>query len=396
MRLLRYRNSKGYALFLALLPIIMVYRVPLAGIGAATFAIAVGLIYAGMGLLLRNRSINWTILMPWVVYYLYVMTKSSEVNILLCITVLGHLAIISADIVDCDYLKRIIVNISMAAFFLITLQTITHYLFKIHIPMIVAELCLDDIKDNYLLSITTGFSKGSTLYRPCVFFLEPSYYAKYCSVGLGFCLFGDEKNIRKAVCISLGIILTTSGMGIVMVAFLWFLGIVGGNERYSTSKKTLLFVGMALAGVIFYFILNLIPFTHNIIARITGTSVDGYNAIHGRLFWWSRYFGSLNWRDLIFGFGETSLPEAYFTGFMSVLYAYGIVGFFLLLWALTVLMIRARGFTRILAVIFSVALFFANYTGLILTVYNIGIIFALFADDCRRSRLTTAVCSGKI
>lgn len=386
MCLLRYRNSKGYALFLALLPIIMEYKIPFVGVGASTFAIAVGLVYGGLGLIVKYRQINWKSLMPWILYYIFIISKSSVINILLGIAVIGHLMIISTDVADYDYLKKTIVNFSMLAFVLVTLQTIAHYLLHFHIPMIAFNLCLDEMKV-YADLIATGMAKGSTMYRPSAFFIEPSHFAKYCIWGLGFCLFGETQEIRKAICISLGIILTTSGMGIILVAFMWFFWYVNGRGYYTISRKIQYFIFAVFGACMLYFVLNMIPFTHNIIARITGDSVDGYNAINGRLFWWNTYFGGMNWRDFMFGFGEAALPEVYFTGFMTVLYAYGIVGLALLAWALGVLYFRSSGIARILTLIYAVSLFFTNPIGFINVIYNIGTILVINSSELSKASL---------
>ncbi len=112
-----------------------------------------------------------------------------------------------------------------------------------------------------------------------------------------------------------------------------------------------------------FFLLDNISFTHNIINRFTSTSGDDYNAINGRLFCGIHIFGDFNISDFLTGFGLDNLPDGvYFTGFMKLLYCYGLIGTTLLLLFLGMLIIKADIFVKVCTSLYTGLLFFADLT----------------------------------
>lgn len=374
-----FRNSRGYALFIAILPVIMMYEVPGIHKGMSTVLIAGGMVYAGIVIIQNmNEYIN-PIIFPLIIFYLYAIPKCDSKNVLLCISVIVHITAISYGAVNVEYLRKYYEVISLFAAICVIIQFSVHLVTGHHIPMINIKWCLDEMAQ-YRHQILTGYTQEN-IYRPSAIFLEPSHLAKYCATGLASYLLNDNPQIEKAVVVSLGIFVTTSGMGIVMVFIVWGWWLMSRSEGYSFSSKTLYIIAGIFGLGILLLLLNKIPFFNSVLARITGRNASGYNAIEGRLFWWDTYFGNGAWKEMIFGFGTESLPDKYFTGVMELLYSYGIVGVCLFTISIAVLVIKTNGLPRLISILFIALNVFANLIGFISVISQFGFILAFYASE---------------
>lgn len=374
-----FRNSRGYALFIAILPVIMMYEVPGIHKGMSTVLIAGGMVYAGIVIIQNmNEYIN-PIIFPLIIFYLYAIPKCDSKNVLLCISVIVHITAISYGAVNVEYLRKYYEVISLFAAICVIIQFSVHLVTGHHIPMININWCLDEMAQ-YRHQILTGYTQEN-MYRPSAIFLEPSHLAKYCATGLASYLLNDNPQIEKAVVVSLGIFVTTSGMGIVMVFIVWGWWLMSRSEGYSFSSKTLYIIAGIFGLGILLLLLNKIPFFNSVLARITGRNASGYNAIEGRLFWWDTYFGNGAWKEMIFGFGTESLPDKYFTGVMELLYSYGIVGVCLFTISIAVLVIKTNGLPRLISILFIALNVFANLIGFISVISQFGFILAFYASE---------------
>ena len=64
-------QSKGYALLMAFLPIVMMYRTPGLAVGLSTSLIALGMIYALCVIYLHANRINLRFILPFSIYIIY-------------------------------------------------------------------------------------------------------------------------------------------------------------------------------------------------------------------------------------------------------------------------------------------------------------------------------------
>ena len=378
---LHLSNSKGYAFFLAILPLVMMYKVPGIGFGLATTLIAVGMVYAGAVIICRYKSIRFKMLLPIILYFIYVMSKSTGLNMLLSLSILVHLMAIATGAIHSESLRRYIECISVIASTALILQVLIHFLTGFHVPLISAANILDELEKS-IPAIKTGYGLEA-LYRPSAFFLEPAQFTQYCIIGLGSVLFRDQLDIKKALFISIGILFTTSGMGFVLVFAMWGWWYITHESKVSISKIMVRILGALLLVLVLLLVLSRIPYFNNIISRflVPESESGSYNAVHGRLFWWDTFFGGLSIKDLFWGYGYASLPENYFTGFMTVLYAYGVVGFALLAFVLVKMIFKSNKLSRTFAGIYLGLLFIANLTGFINVIFYFGIIIAINLDE---------------
>lgn len=373
------KDNRLYTFFLAILPVIMMYRFPLVGMGMSTVLIAGTMVFAGIVFLSQLKDFSEIYLITFILYFVYAITKSDGSTILLCIAILVHFLAISLGAIDVQYLRKIIENIALIASIAVILQFCYHTLSGNHIPMINIDWCLSEM-EQYRSSILTGIGRTEAIYRPSAFFLEPSHLANYASVAIVSCLLmGDPKYIKAAV-ISLGVICTTSGMGIVMVGGIWAIFPFIATKKIDNTKVKRI---MVLAGLflITLAVLSQMSFFQNALNRITGSteySSSQYNAIWGRTLYWKIYITPMTGNDLLFGYGSASLPDVYFTGLMRVIYSYGVTGVGLLYLSLLTLLIKSKNNgCKLLVLLYGGLLPFANLTGFITMIFYLGSIMAL-------------------
>ena len=302
------------------------------------------------------------------------MLKAEGNNYLLPIAIIIHVAAISTGLVNVNVLRKYLERISIIAALCVITQQLFHVLFGYHIPMMVPSFLISDLKD-YTTNIITGCGEVETMYRPCAFFLEPSHFSQYVVYGLGSSLFKSNSHIKEAIIISIGLVCTTSGMGFILTFAVWgwwFLTYRNRVKKGISVKNVLILV--LLVSVILIIMMK-IPFFSQIISRFTNDGTSDYNAVNGRLIFWSKIIENQSINSLFWGYGDIALDEdIYYTGFMKILYAYGIIGtaFFYLFWLY--LLIKVNTFARTFVISYIGLSFLANLTGFISLIFNIGVI----------------------
>lgn len=214
---------------------------------------------------------------------------------------------------------------------------------------------------SFLLPFKSFFDQGTKVYvestpmvingvfRPSSFFLEPAHFSQYCSIGLASILIKQKSLLnKKAIYISICMVLTTSGLGIACVAFLWMISLLI-NEKGITERKIIrIIIGIFLALIAFIVAFTFSKSFQSSVIRIFVPS-NGYNSgIEGRL--WSRSFlESLLGKELIFGMGFKNIPvygknkiPYYMTGIIEMFYCQGIIGFSIFILFLILMIINTK------------------------------------------------------
>lgn len=354
------KTSNGMSIFLAILPILMPYRIPGTGLRLPTILTAIAFFYCILQLPKRKLNISVGILIPFFLYLVYVMTKSTIQMAFFNGSVIIIISTICTGIINVQRLRNIIEMIAALAAICVILQQFVHIIVGIHIPLILGSFMAEDLLVPYGFLLTTGIGIEG-IYRPSAFFLEPAHFSQYCIIGLGSCLFTQFPNFKRAILISFGVLACTSGMGFVSVFAMWLWWLL---TRNSSKKEILRKVPFLILGAfIAFFILDNISFTHGIISRFMPNSDSDYNAINGRLFWWDTFFGDFSVSGFLWGFGWNNLPEdVYFTGFMKILFCYGVVGVFLFFIFLIILILKSDYLGMACVALYSGLLFFADLT----------------------------------
>lgn len=306
---------------LAILPISASYKFFDFNIGLGTALIGIFSIYSVLSILSSK-----TIIIPLfiLVQYCYFIIRKLGyyTDITLLLASLISMFTICQGKINHSKLRNIIEIIALINSFLLFIQVFFHYIAGVNINYIII---------NWLNESSQVGSNTGSLYRPSALFLEPAHFAQYCSIALLSTLFpitGKRVKYVRAFLISAGILLTTSGIGIVLSV-----GILGWyilfTKRKNGSKIIYLFFGIlsaTIAGIILY----QIPFIKLSITRIFG-KVDGYNALSGRLWAWNVTIKKMTGHTLIFGYGTDRFFDGYLTGLMQIIMNYGIIGLILLI-----------------------------------------------------------------
>ena len=181
--------------------------------------------------------------------------------------------------INLKYVARSAYLVAMAAGIGIILQGICYYLFGFHLQLVATELLLEESHAWVRLAETgiigvTGYA--SAFYRPSAFFLEPSHMFLYFVPSLFLLLLTPDMNWLKrisAVILSVGLVLSTSGMGIAVVVGAWLLHLGFGNGKTNLLRFKHLFnkrnILRCIAFVLIFVVIALsLPFLRYSILRI--------------------------------------------------------------------------------------------------------------------------------
>lgn len=222
-------------------------------------------------------------------------------------------------------------------------QYISYYGFQKHIQFVPTNLFTESSQQWIGLAETGRIAvtgKAIAFYRPSGFLLEPSHVSLYCIPVL--CILLLRKNMSyllflQAIIISLGVIMSTSGIGIFFVAGVWLLYLVryyglraGRRRKLGALNKTavVLLVVLMFLAIILYFSVD---FLQSAINRVFINSEGGITAIGGRTSTGIRLLGMMSGAGYLVGEG-TSLDISNWnvSGFFYVTFQYGLIGCLLL------------------------------------------------------------------
>ena len=204
-----------------------------------------------------------------------------------------------------------------------------------------------------------------TMYRPTSFFLEPAHYARYGALAVALFLFDGEKlgtrSVLGAMFLSLGILLSTSAQGYVLVAVVWGLCLLTRLQALETPTLRGLFFGLGLAMPLLALGLLELPFVRETLDR--ALNIDFSNLANENTALGARLGGFGAWMDLpllhqFIGMGFGVVPEV---GWLSsaAYFLYGSGGLVLVLYLIygILCVARTRGTARVVGVLFLLLLF---------------------------------------
>lgn len=362
--------------FIGLLPVLALYKIPGLSIGIGMF----GLIVILPIIMIINRGILHykDTLFPMLFFVYYMIVGATSINEYICWILVILWFLLARDVINPRYLFRAIIIVATIASILICVQTIFYYVFHFHLNCSVSFLLQDDLMEQYRYLINTGFITG--MYRPSAFFLEPAHFGNYAAVGLIACLLYDwnaydinQKRFKQGIILSIGMLLSTSGIGIALCFGIWILYILFGRDskiRFVVTKKMLCYFGV---GVVLCILLFQIPIVKKALFRINGMD-GGYNAIKGRLFFWETLFSSISMHDWILGQGVYE-GERYITGIMRMLYTGGIVLTSMFYLALLKKIFNKHKLNTIFAVMYGTLVVFTGMINVINMIFYILLIY---------------------
>ena len=245
----------------------------------------------------------------------------------------------AAGMIDPKHLVKMAVLVACFASVCIIVQYICYYLLHFHLQLVPTRLLLSSAGQWVKLAQTGRISitgKAIAFYRPSAFFLEPSHMFIYLCAPLYHQLlapvFGKEEK-RRAVLLTVGMLFSTSGMGILAAAGGWllFFGKRRGDRAVRLSLSNflqpgtlLLFGSLLVLGLALFFNVG---FFQKSILRIFSSGSDYKNAVSGRVSEGMAFIGQLRGKELLIGLSDHySEVEFHMTAFNATMYKYGIIG----------------------------------------------------------------------
>lgn len=318
---------------------------------------------------MKNR-VNWLIVAPMLLFSLWKIldngTSISELGRegLVCLFLLAA----ATEVIDFKVFLRAWIAVAALGSILILLQYVCYYALDFHLQLIPTRLFLSN-SDQWIGLAETGkisiLGNPTKMYRPSSIFMEPSHMAMYCVPAQLMLLLSPGFNWKRgalAALITIGVVASTSGLGIVLCMGLWFLyfalycgegglnkpilfikgftikernfnGVKIKGKRYgkfttptvSIRPINIVLVGsLILAAVAMYLFVDVFRDSINRILF----SEDGYNAIAGRTDSGMLAVSKLTGSEWLLGKAVPGTEAGwYMPAFYEMIYKYGLLGF---------------------------------------------------------------------
>lgn len=368
---------------IALMPVLYLLNFPLLNVSLGTVLLVVFLPYSGFHIVCwlkksGRKAGDVTGFLVFALFYLYICLRSNgNINtIILAISTLVHMCGMFCGSVQLEKVRRILVTYAMISVGLVVIQTVACYLLNWRIQYLPQVFVHKQFQESYI------FRNEGGLFRPSALFLEPSHFAQYCCFALISVLFPakGKADIERAAVISVGCILTTSGMGIALTCGIiaWYFVaeyLVSGKIKTYRPKQILLAALVLVVGV---FCVCQVPFVKTALQRVFST-VDGYNAIVGRLGLWKvkDAIGTMEVVPLLFGYGNGAEYDFYLTGVIDTIYKYGIIGLALEVACFGWLLLRKRSnYVWCTCLSFLLLFVLAHLTSFFVQIFYFGLVVA--------------------
>ncbi len=254
-----YRNA--CSVFWVLMPIIGQYRIiPISPILVFCMLIFLLYIFRYKKLAIENVCIPYIVYVIVVTGFLSLSFDLLPVNTLVS-KYIGFVLLfftfyyIMPRLIDFEYTLSIYQKMAIFVCSLTIIQYIMHYLIGIRISFLIPNVLYGELQsENTSNIIVSQMASG----RYSSVFLEPSHLVEFCLPVLGWNLFPAEKkrdlsrmDYIKAMIVSLGMVMTTSMLGIVGVSSLWMIFFVCRIKRKITIRRLIIIIVLVVGGVFF-------------------------------------------------------------------------------------------------------------------------------------------------
>ena len=284
---------------------------------------------------------------------------------------------VACECVNVKYFLRYATYIATFAGICLMAQYACYYVLGFHIQMVPTNLLLPE-NSAWILGAKTGTASitGQLIdfYRPSAFFLEPSHLMLFSFPVLAVLLLSGEMQkwkFRSAVIITLGIFLSTSGMGIAVCIGIWALYVIlykkakGELNRSLLKKlfspKNILILVILIALLVLAY--SQVGFFRNAVDRVFFPDDTKAGAIEGRVRLAKMLVEDLSGKNLFMGVtDDVSDIDFNLSGFFATLYKYGIVGIILSYFFYFRSFLKLRGAYFWLSLIIIVLSYFTAHT----------------------------------
>lgn len=289
----------------------------------------------------KMKSGTLTAIMPLILFELYTAVDHSisADRLLYVVFMILIFLFIAKGCVNTVYFLKYALNIICLAAIILVVQYVSYYLLHHEIDLRPLNLLVnqDSIWIQHLDS-----ANADMLYRPSAFFLEPSHLFLYSFPVLCILLLSPNMTKwrkKKAILITLALLLSTSGFSIVLCVGLWSLYLLvykksdsAGHISYRnifSGRNIAILVALIVLLIISYFY---IPVFQRSVNRIF-TDTEGTNAIDGRVRLALNYVSTISGQTVLFGTANISSDlEFNLSGFFATYINWGVIGLVLTYW----------------------------------------------------------------
>lgn len=339
-------GDKVCALVLALAPLLQHYKGIVQNAGFTVLLLITPILFLRTYYKLKVGLVNkkcFYAIIPLILFYFYtILIRDFNVMRLGYVLLLSWIFIcVSNGSINISYLFKCATKIAILATIAIIIQFIAHNILGRTIDF--RPLSLLVTQQNIWVRNSVNFGVAGYMFRPSGFFLEPSHFFLYSFPIITVLLLSvnrDKTNLRTALFISLGLLLTTSGMGIAVLAGLWTLYFLVYKKANDYSLNNILkiisvrsVVIVLLLIIVFFFAYRSIPFIQSAVDRVFYED-ETSNAIEGRVRLVKDYVSSITGRAVWFGTPISELDDLEFNvpGFFATYIKWGIFGLLFSYW----------------------------------------------------------------
>ena len=368
--------KKAYTLLTVLMPILSVYASPISWFDLGTFLV---IIFACFCLIDKDAKFKTNAILLLLLLYTSLITL---VNLFLPGNILySDTFSIIMRLIRFVFMLTIMIGIGFSSYF--DFDLIIKYL-RI-VTLIVAIYAIIQLLFYYATGLKLinvfgptkqGISFDSVLgeyevtYRPPSLFLEPSNVAYFVMPYLCYSLFhkyADNKEAKQcyvdAIIVSIGVICTTSGQGLLCLFTLWTIWLI----YYVFSRKNAFII------IVFVLVMGMLFSNERVLYgldRIFALDSDELSAVDARYQGYTA-FGNLSMIFKLFGTGFGNYDEnIYYSSFADILFCTGIIGLVFVLALYTLCFVQGKLYQKVL-VFTSILLMFGGgvYTASLLCFY---------------------------
>lgn len=339
-------GDKVCALVLALAPLLQHYKGIVQNAGFTVLLLITPILFLRTFYKLKGGLINkkcFFAIIPLIIFYFYtILIRDFNVMRLGYVLLLSWIFIcVSNGSINISYFFKCATKIAILATIAIIIQFIAHNILGRTIDF--RPLSLLVTQQNIWVRNSVNFGVAGYMFRPSGFFLEPSHFFLYSFPIITVLLLSvnrDKTNLRTALFISLGLLLTTSGMGIAVLAGLWTLYFLVYKKANDYTLNNILkiisvrsVVIVLLLIIVFFFAYQSIPFIQSAVDRVFYED-ETNNAIEGRVRLVKDYVSSITGRAVWFGTPISELDDLDFNipGFFATYIKWGIFGLLFSYW----------------------------------------------------------------
>ena len=329
-----------FAFLFALLPILANYKGP---VMSAAISVTVFILPYALFKIIRLRFLpvkTLKLLLPLALFWFFKIVDhgTNPVEVSQVVAYIVFFIVFAAGCIKPKLVINAAIGISCLASICIGIQYICYYFLGFHLQLVPTSYLLPGSQQWVLLAQTglIGITGGPLhFYRPSSFFLEPSHMFIYLCAPLFYELlspvFGETEK-RISVILSVGMLLSTSGMGIVATVIAWSLFLVkrgSFGDRFSLRSFLRPRNIMFLAGLLVFlcFLYFNLEFFSKSVDRIFFSGSDYRNAVSGRVEEGTEFILNMSGLDLLIGLADHySGLDFHMTAFNATMYKFGIIG----------------------------------------------------------------------